>query len=148
LPVFFSWITSPWSEIENVFQKFVSIFAIYINKTPQNYFSPFPTKKWLFDAYWNIYFLFRILKFIYSEKATKFSEIFTLLWTMCTVVNSKVKISQNFVAFSEYMNFEKRLHNYWEKFVISLTVYLFVWYVPIVFWTLSKLTSAKIGKEG
>ena len=32
-----------------------------------------------------------ILKFIYSEKAT--------------VVKNKVEISQNFVAFSEYMNF-------------------------------------------
>ena len=45
------------------------------------------------------------LKFIYSEKATKFCEISTLLLTVCTVVKSKVEISQNFVAFSEYMNF-------------------------------------------
>ena len=45
------------------------------------------------------------LKFIYSEKAKKFGEIFTLLLTVCTVVKSKVKISQNFVSFSEYMNF-------------------------------------------
>ena len=46
-----------------------------------------------------------LLKFIYSEKATKFCEIFPLLLTVCTVVKSKGKISQNFVAFSEYMNF-------------------------------------------
>ena len=46
------------------------------------------------------------IKFIYSEKATKFFEIFTLLLTVCTVVKNKVKISQNFVAFSEYMNFK------------------------------------------
>ena len=46
-----------------------------------------------------------MLKFKYSEKATKFCEIFTLLLTECTVVKSKLKISQNFVAFSEYMNF-------------------------------------------
>ena len=45
------------------------------------------------------------VKFIYSEKATKLCEIFTLLLTVCTVDKSKVKISQNFVAFSEYMNF-------------------------------------------
>ena len=38
------------------------------------------------------------LKFIYSEKATQFCE-------MCTAVKSKGKISQNLVAFSEYMNF-------------------------------------------
>ena len=46
-----------------------------------------------------------LLKFIYSEKATKFCEIFALLLTVCTVVKSKVKISQNCVAFSEFMNF-------------------------------------------
>ena len=49
-----------------------------------------------------------LVKFIYSVKATKFFEIFTLLLTVCTVVKSKVKISQNFVAFSEYMNFIKK----------------------------------------
>ena len=47
----------------------------------------------------------RWIKFIYSEKAIKFCEIFPLLLTVCTVVKSKGKISQNFVAFSEYMNF-------------------------------------------
>ena len=46
-----------------------------------------------------------VIKFIYSEKATQFCEISTLLLTVCTVVKSKVEISQNFVAFSEYMNF-------------------------------------------
>ena len=45
------------------------------------------------------------VKFIYSEKATKFCEIFPLLLTVCTAVKSKGKISQIFVAFSEYMNF-------------------------------------------
>ena len=54
------------------------------------------------------------IKLIYSEKATKFCEVFPLLLTVCTVVNSKGKISQNFVAFSEYMNFKKLvlLHYY------------------------------------
>ena len=46
-------------------------------------------------------------KFIYSEQATKFCEIFTLLLSYVVPVKSKVKISQNFVAFSEYMNFKK-----------------------------------------
>ena len=45
------------------------------------------------------------LKFIYSEKATKFCEIFPLLFTTVHTVKSKGKILQNFVAFSEYMNF-------------------------------------------
>ena len=48
------------------------------------------------------------VKFIYSEKATTFCEIFNLLLTVCTVVKSKVKFLQNFVALSEYMNFKYR----------------------------------------
>ena len=47
------------------------------------------------------------LKFIYSEKATKFCEIFTLHLSYVMPIKSKVKVSQNFVAFSEYMNFTK-----------------------------------------
>ena len=46
-----------------------------------------------------------MLKFIYPEKATKFCEIFPLLLTTVHTVKSKGKISQNFVTFSEYMNF-------------------------------------------
>ena len=49
--------------------------------------------------------LHQVLKFIYSEKATKFCEILTLLLATVHTVKSKVKISQNFEAFSEYMNF-------------------------------------------
>ena len=45
------------------------------------------------------------VKFIYSEKATKCCEIFLLLLSYGVPVKSKGKISQNFVAFSEYMNF-------------------------------------------
>ena len=47
-----------------------------------------------------------LLKFIFSEKATKFCDIFTLLLSTVHTVKSKLKISQNFVAFSEYMNFK------------------------------------------
>ena len=47
-----------------------------------------------------------MIKFIYSEKATKCCEIFTLLLTGTAWDKSKVKILQNFVAFSEYMNFD------------------------------------------
>ena len=49
--------------------------------------------------------MYSLLKFIYSEKATKFCEIFTLLLSNVVPVKSKVKISQNFVTFSEYMKF-------------------------------------------
>ena len=57
-----------------------------------------------------------LLKFIYSEKATKFCEIFTLLLTTVHTVKSKVKILQNCVAFSEYMNFIYRGPNLYMHF--------------------------------
>ena len=41
------------------------------------------------------------LKFIFSEKATKFCEVSTLLLSYVVPVKSKVEISQNFVAFLE-----------------------------------------------
>ena len=47
------------------------------------------------------------VKFKYFEKATKFCEISTLLLSYVVSVRSKVEISQNFVAFSEYMNFNQ-----------------------------------------
>ena len=46
-----------------------------------------------------------VLKFLYSEKATKFCEISTLDLSYVVTVKSTVEISQNIVAFSEYMNF-------------------------------------------
>ena len=46
------------------------------------------------------------IKFIYSEKATKFCEISTVDLSYVVPVKSTVEISQNFVAFSEYMNFK------------------------------------------
>ena len=55
----------------------------------------------------------KYVKFIYSEKATKFCEIFTFLLSYVVPVKSKVKILQNFVAFSEYMNFKRE--DFWQK---------------------------------
>ena len=46
-----------------------------------------------------------MVNFIYSEKATKFCKISTFLLSYVVPVKSKEKISQNFVAFSEYMKF-------------------------------------------
>ena len=49
------------------------------------------------------------VNFIYSEKATKFCEISTLLSSYDYVVPVKIKVEilQNFVAFSEQMNFTR-----------------------------------------
>ena len=46
------------------------------------------------------------LKFIYSEKATNFCKISSIDLSYVVKVKSTVEISQNFVAFSEYMNFK------------------------------------------
>ena len=50
------------------------------------------------------FFILGLLKFIYSEKATKFCEISTLFLSYVVPVKSKVEILQKFVAFSEYRN--------------------------------------------
>ena len=47
-----------------------------------------------------------VLKFIYSEKATKFCEISTVDLSYVVTVKSAVEISQKFVALLEYMNFK------------------------------------------
>ena len=47
----------------------------------------------------------KLVKFLYSKKATKFYEISTIDLTVTTYDKSTVGISQNCVAFSEYMNF-------------------------------------------
>ena len=48
-----------------------------------------------------------IVEFIYSEKATNVCEIFTLDLSCVVTVKSTVEISENFVAFIEYMNFDE-----------------------------------------
>ena len=53
-------------------------------------------------------FRYFCLKFVYSEKATKFCEISPLLLFLCTVDKSKVEISQNFASFSENTNFNQK----------------------------------------
>ena len=51
------------------------------------------------------------MKYIYSEKATKFCKISTVDLTVTTSDKFKVKISQNFVALSECMNFNAIARN-------------------------------------
>ena len=59
---------------------------------------------WTTDTFFAFYVYCQV-KFIHSEKATKFCEISTLDLSYVVTVKSTVEISQNFVAFSEYMNF-------------------------------------------
>jgi hypothetical protein len=63
------------------------------------------------------------VKFIYSEKATKFCKMSTLDLTLCTAVKFKMEIFQNFVAFSEYMNFNLPVER--KEFCISVIVFLY-----------------------
>ena len=46
-----------------------------------------------------------IVKFIYSEKATNFCEFSTIDLSYVVTVKSTVEILQNFVVFSEDLNF-------------------------------------------
>ena len=72
-----------------------------------------------------------MLKFIYSEKATKFCEIFTFLLSYVVPIKSKVKILQNFVAFSEYMNFKEEP---------DIRVYLLLMYYSVSTWLIKSST--------
>ena len=54
----------------------------------------------------------KYLMFIYSEKATVFFEISTVDLSYVVTVKSTVEISQNFVAYSEYMTFIRFLLSY------------------------------------
>jgi hypothetical protein len=56
-------------------------------------------------------FFTNYVKFIHSEKATKFCEISTTDLSYVVMVQPMVGISQNFVAFSEYMNFKVKCRN-------------------------------------
>ena len=49
------------------------------------------------------------VKFMFSKKATKIEEIFTVNLTSCKKVKSTVKISSIFVAFLENTNFMELL---------------------------------------
>ena len=62
--------------------------------------------------------------YMYSEKATKFCDIFTLLLSYVVPVKSKVKILQNFVDFSEYMNFKSVLKVYEHDLYASTIIFL------------------------
>ena len=88
-------------EIKTILRKLLNVFK-FLNDRKIESQNKTPLKK---D--WSIVFL--SLKFIYSEKATKFFEISTLLLTTVHTVKSKVKISQNFEAFSKYMNFKENI---------------------------------------
>ena len=50
-----------------------------------------------------------LVRFIYSEKDTNFYKISTVDLSNVVTVKSTVKISRKFVAFSEYMNFNKSI---------------------------------------
>ena len=76
------------------------------------------------------------VKFIFSEKATKFYEISTLLLSYVVPFKSKVDISQNFVAFSEYMNF-----NILYSCLLCILVLSSLIQGPLYKWTLDRTLS-------
>ena len=101
-------------EIAMLYSVHLGIFTIMSNHLVSSFFSPEILKK---NEVWSCNHdtkasqncpkgFTRYLKFIYSEKATKFCEISTIDLSYVVLVKSTaVEILQNFVAFSEYMNF-------------------------------------------
>ena len=109
LPCFEQWIGVAWDIIifsiltSSMFEfilpwRFPRIFWVWLS------YSTKMQKSMFFKGLTSLPQIMRKLKFIYSVKATKFCEISTLLLSYVVPVKSKVEMSQNFVAFSEYMN--------------------------------------------
>ena len=58
------------------------------------------------NCMWGLLYTYILyIKLLYSEKGTKFFKISTVDLSYVVTVKSTVEILQNFVAFSEYMNF-------------------------------------------
>ena len=84
-----------------------------------------------------IYLCLTLLKFIYSEKATKCCKIFILDLSYVVMVKSTVDIFQNFVAFSEYMNLKQNLV-FWSSILIGTLILLFcslMYWLNYLWWT-------------
>ena len=68
------------------------------------------------------------LKFIYSEKPTKFCEFFTEDLFVTAKDQYKVEISQNFVVFSECMNFNLMIfftYSLWRQQILQQPLQIF-----------------------
>ena len=63
-----------------------------------------------------------LIKFKYSENATKFCEISTVDLSYLVAVKSTGEILQNFVAFSEYMNFKSWIIIMIQKTFIKVSI--------------------------
>ena len=61
-----------------------------------------------------------LLKFIYSEKAKIFCKISTFDLSYVVPVKSAVEISQNFVTFSEYTNFNNFFLPFYVFFLFNI----------------------------
>ena len=79
-------------------KKFFFVWKYYYNKAIKSSFQIHIPRQLLLSQLLQV-------KFIYSENATKFCEIFPLLLSYVVPLKSKVEILQNFVAFPEYSQF-------------------------------------------
>jgi hypothetical protein len=94
------WGKCDWASIQSVWKaKYYRLFCYLLPKT-NKIISYFYCRYVLSSIFLSI-----LIKFIYSEKTTKFCKISTVDLTYLVPVKSTAEISQHFVAFSEYMNF-------------------------------------------
>ena len=91
---------------------FSTIINLYVSCCSPDLTTNSKNKKHEFPRFWllkKVTVCFNFVKMVFKVQifweGHKVCEIFPLLLTVCTVVKSKGKISQNFVTFSEYMNF-------------------------------------------
>ena len=107
--------------IENILQNYIYFFQV-LNRASRFDFSDLAKNSQIWPYFWCTWKnqkICLIVKYVWCKdilrRPQNFAKsIFTLLLTVCTVVKSKVKILQNFVAFSEYMNYvDTRMFWHW-----------------------------------
>ena len=96
-------------------------------------------KLWVYFGHPNFLSTAGKIKFIYSEKTTKFCEISNVDLTVTAYDKSRVEISQKIVAFSEYMNFNaknpKTFSMYIDRtFIQKIRHFLYISWVILVLW--------------
>ena len=98
-----------FTQIQSTYELCLSIMPVWLSTQSWNhafydFFHIFLPLQVPIEFFYNVWY---VPMFKYSEKATKFCKISTVDLSYVVPVKSTVEISQNFVAFSEYMNFKK-----------------------------------------
>ena len=130
-------IECSWNSLKDSSMSLPTLSEATLHSLDTNFLNQYQSRKlqkrWNHFNIWMLSFAFTTqvqpLKFIHSEKATKFCKISTLNLSYVVTVKSTVEISQNFVAFSEYMNFKSLEQLGFDSFKVPTSL---IWICTVV----------------